>query len=84
MLPNSKILFDVIIENIYTTEARIMVYIAAVREAYKKCNIPNIGFIFREYNVADGLTKIDLNLALRKLLKFHRINHPIEHYVMDC
>ena len=64
MLIESKILFDVVTRNWYTTEARLIVDIAAVCEAYKNKTISNLGWIKREYNAADSLTKIKGNNAL--------------------
>lgn len=61
MVTDSKVLFDFITGNQYTTEKRLMVDIAAVREAYNDGVIENIGFIRREYNAADALTKVGPN-----------------------
>lgn len=83
MLTDSKVLFDVITGNRYTTEARLMVDIAAVRETYNNRIISNIGLIRRDYNPADGLTKIAPNPALHKIMHTHIIDHPIEQYIVD-
>lgn len=83
MLTDSKLLFDVITGNRYTTEKRLMVDIAAVREAYNDRIIANIGLIRSEYNAADAMTKITLNVPLTNILRTHRVSHPIEQYVVD-
>ena len=53
-LTDSKILLDVITGNKYTTECRLMVDIAAIREAFEQKIISNIGLIRRQYHAADG------------------------------
>ena len=83
MLTDAKALFDVIIGSKYTPEKRLMVDLAAIREAYNERTISNIGLIRSEHNPADGLTKIGPNAALHKLLQTNTLQHPIEQYVID-
>ena len=83
MLTYSKALFDVLTRTRYTTERRLMVDIAAAREAYHEWIISNIGLIRSEFNIADGLTKAGPNEALRKFLITHCLDHPIEQYVTN-
>lgn len=55
MITHSKVLFDIITGNIYTTEKRLMVNIAAVREAYNQVIISNISLhIFSELFLRHG------------------------------
>ena len=82
MLTDSKALFDVIKGSKYMTEKRLMVDLAAIREAYKDRTISNIGLIRSEHNLADGL-KIGPNAALQKWLQNNTLQHPIEQYVID-
>lgn len=60
-----------------------MVDINAVREAYLNKIISNVALIKTQYNIADSLTKIGSNQALIRLLMTHRIEHPIEQYVIE-
>jgi hypothetical protein len=83
MLTDNKALFDVIAWTRCTTERRLMVDIAAAREAYHERIISNIGLICSEFNIADGLTKAGPNEALRKFLVAHCLNHPFEQYVTN-
>lgn len=83
MLTDSKLLFDVITGNRYTTEARLMVDIAAVREAYNQRIITNIALIDRHYNLADSFTKIEHSPFLEQVLKSAYLHHPIRQYVLD-
>jgi hypothetical protein len=83
MLTDSKALFDVLTRTRYTTERRLMVDIAAAREAYHEQIISNIGLIRSEFNIADGLTKAGPNEALSKFLVTHCLDHPIEQYVTN-
>ena len=82
-LTDSKILFDVLTKSRYTTERRLMVDIAAARQAYNNRHIDNIALIKSEFNPADALTKIGPNNALRDLLLTNRLSHPIEQYVIE-
>jgi hypothetical protein len=59
-----------------------MVDIAAAREAYHDHVISNVGLIKSQYNPADGLTKVGCNDALLKLLRTHRLDHPIEQFIL--
>ena len=83
MLTDSKALFDVITRSKYTTEKRLMIDIAAVRQAYNEKEINNIALIKSEFNPADGLTKLACNEALKQLLETHKISHPVEQYVIE-
>lgn len=83
LFTDSKLLFDVITGNRYTTEARLMVDVASVREAYNQKIISNIALIKKEHNVADALTKIKPNDALLQVLSAHKLIHPIQQYVVD-
>ena len=83
MLTDSKSLFDVLTRAKYTTEKRLMVDIAAAREAYNDHVISNIALIDSADNPADALTKIGHNSALQNLLRTHRISHPIIQYVIE-
>ena len=78
-----KLLFDVITRKRYTTEARLMMEIAAVREAYNQRLIPNIAFIKTEHNVADALAKTKSNDAPLWMLQTHMLNHLVEQFVVD-
>ena len=79
---DSKALFDVFTKFKHTCEHRLMIDIESAREAYKEYEIENIGLIKSEYNPADSLTKINGNGALMKLLITHKIDHPVEQYVI--
>lgn len=82
MMTNSKLLSDVITWNWLATEARLIVYIAAVREAYNQRTIPNIALIDRAYNNADPLTKIAYYQLSEKVTPTGYLNHSIRQYVL--
>jgi hypothetical protein len=83
MLTDSKLLFDVITGNKYTTEKRLMADIASIWDAYKDRTISNIALIRSEHNAADAMPKIAQNAALQEILHTHRVSHPLEQYVID-
>ena len=82
MLTDCQLLFDALTRSRYTTERRLMVNIAAAREAYSNGLIFNIGLIRSEHNPADSLTKVKCNNAMYKLLCTHRLSHPVQQYVI--
>jgi hypothetical protein len=82
ILTDSNALFDILTRNKSSTERRLMVDVAAVREAYHDLTISNVGLINSIHNPADGMTKVGCNQALLKLLTTHHIDHPIEQYIL--
>jgi hypothetical protein len=84
MLTDSESLFKTLTKARYTTERRLLVDIAAARQAYHAKDISNIGLIASRYNAADGLTKIGSNPALYKILTTATIEHPIEQWVIEA
>jgi hypothetical protein len=82
MLTDSKMLFDRITGNKYTTEKRLMAD-ASILEAYNDRKISNIALIRSEHNAADAMTKIAQNAALQEILHAHRVSHPLEQYLID-
>ena len=58
MLTDSKALFDVLTRTRYTTERRLMVDIAAAREAFHERIISNIGLIRSEFNLRTDSPKL--------------------------
>ena len=50
-------MFEVIAKASYTSEKRILIDLASVREGYRRFDIDDIGLIRSEENLADGLTK---------------------------
>lgn len=83
MLTDSNLLFDVITGNRYTTEARLVVDIAAVCEAYNQRIISNIALTDLAYNIADPLIKIVYSPPLKKVMTTSYLNHTIRKYVLD-
>jgi hypothetical protein len=67
----------------YTTEKRLMIDISAVREGFNRRDIRNVRLIRSAYNIADVTTKFSSNSALQNLLKSHRVDHPVEQYVVN-
>ena len=82
LLTDCELLFDAFIRSRYTTERHLMIEIASAREAYLNGLVVNIGLLLWEHNPADSLTKIEGNNALDKLLRTHRLDHPVQQYVI--
>ena len=68
MLTDSKQMFDVITKAKHTTVRRLMIDIAAAREAYVRGEISNLGLVMSGNNVADSLTKTMFCPEMRTLL----------------
>jgi hypothetical protein len=62
-------------------EKRQLIEVAAVRGAYAKFELANLGFVRTAYNMADPMTKHVKNTHLEKLLDTGVVNHPVEKYV---
>ena len=69
LMTDSKSLFDIISKGSRTSEKRIMLDIHAARQAYQAQEISNIGFVRSCDNLADGLTKANMQKSLLNLLK---------------
>lgn len=82
MLTDSKSLFDVISKGSDTCEKRLMIDIAATRQAYDQENINELGWIRRDFNIADALTKIAINEIMKKFILTGRIEYTTEQFVV--
>ena len=81
MLTDSKQMFDVITRASHTTKKRLMIDVAAAREAYKRYEISNVGLVRSEHNPADGLTKPPICPALDATLCTGRDVNPVKQWV---
>ena len=57
MLKDSKRMFDVITKASHSSGTRLMIDVAAAREAYNRNDISNVALVLSEHNIADVLTK---------------------------
>jgi hypothetical protein len=86
LLTDSESLFYTLTRDKYTRERRLLLDIAAVRNAYKSHEISNIGLIDSVYNLADPLTKVKSGVAsdaLLNVIKTGKIDHPIRCWVIE-
>ncbi|CDF40899.1 unnamed protein product [Chondrus crispus] len=81
MLTDSKQMFDVITKASHTAEKRLMIDIAASREAYNKHEISNVGLVLSEHNIADGLTKVNRCKALEEVVKTGFDKNPVQQWI---
>eukprot|EP00171_Calliarthron_tuberculosum_P008498 IDg8498t1 len=75
---DSRSLFDVIVKATKTSERRLMIDVAACREAYERHEIADIGLIRSEHNLADCFTKVMLPVQLMIVMATAKLNHPVE------
>eukprot|EP00170_Pyropia_yezoensis_P005437 contig_22078_g5451 len=82
MLTDSKQLFDVITRASHPTEKRLMIDVAAAREAYNNQEISNVGLLKSEHNAADGLTKPHHCTALERIMSTGEDNNPVQQWII--
>ena len=82
MFTDSKSLFDTITKSSTTAEKRLMIDVAALREAYRRKEISDIGFVRTEFNPADAFTKRGKCRALDHLIKKGKCDFPIEQWII--
>jgi len=82
VLTDSKQLFDVITRGSHPTEKRLLIDVAAAREAYGQRELSNVGLVASENNPADGLTKVKACPALDSLLLTGRNHAAVEQWVV--
>lgn len=82
MLTDSKQMFDVITRASHTTEKRLMIDVAAAREAYNRGEISNVGLVRSEHNVVDGLTKPGFCAAVDRVLRTGMDPHPVAQWII--
>lgn len=82
LFTDSKQLFDVVTKATHPTEKRLMVDIAAARQAYNRYDISNVGLIASEDNPADPLTKENGCHALDTLLRTGMDHTPVAQWVI--
>lgn len=68
MFNDSKQVFDTIKKASKTTKQRLLIDIAAARQAYNRKEISNIGLTASENMIAGGLTRTKSGSSLMKLL----------------
>jgi len=81
MWTDSKQMFDVFTRASHTTEKRLMIDVRAAREAYKRYEISNIGFVRSEHNPVDGLPKPHICAALDAALRMNTNVNPVQQWV---
>ena len=81
MLTDSKQMFDVITKASQTTEKRLLIDIAAAREAYNRHEISNVGLVLSGDNVADGLTKVGTFVSLNKVMETGFDRSPVQQWI---
>lgn len=82
LFTDSKQLFDVMTKASHPTEKRLMIDIAAARQAYNRHEISNVGLIASEHNPADPMTKTRGCPALETLLRSGVDHTPVVQWVI--
>lgn len=83
LLTDSQIVFETLVSKRTTAERRLMIDLAALREAYDRRDVANIGLIASADNVADGLTKTAANSSLWSTLNAAKLSHPVQRWVTE-
>nr|AHF58602.1 polyprotein [Chondrus crispus] len=69
MMTDSRALFDMVTRNSYSTERRLMIDMAAIRQSYQRREIDGIAHIPGPTNPADAMTKVGQNGVLANLMQ---------------
>jgi hypothetical protein len=77
---DSLAVFDTISKNTVPKDHRLLIYIAHLRESWRRREIAHLGFIRSRWNVADSMTKRD-STSLLRILKSGRDQVPIEQWI---
>lgn len=73
---------NVMIINALTTESRLIVYIKAATEAYRKEIMNDIIQIRRKFNFTDSVTKTQINVELVNSMNINQLNYDIENSII--
>ena len=79
---DSTNIFDVITGASYTTEKRLMIDVASIREAYNSYEISTVGLISGELNTADGLIRPNFSRLLNEIMKTGVDKTPVVQWVI--
>ena len=82
LLIDSKSLLDIILKGSNTSKKRIMLGFHAALQAYRLHEISNIGFVRTNHNLADGLTKANMQGALYKLMATGKLEVEAEQWIL--
>ena len=78
---DSRTLFGSILSLCTTAEIRLMIDIFYLLEAYRSGKLANLGWLCRQHNVADAITKDLKNSALNDVLISHTIKTTVQEWV---
>lgn len=82
LLTDEKSPFDFIAKGSDPSEKRLMIDIAAARQAYDQEEINDLGWIRRDCNVSDSMTKIAVNKIMKKFILTGKIEYVTEQFVI--
>lgn len=82
MFTDSKQLFDVVTKASHSSEKRLMIDIAAAREAYNRHDITSVGLIASEHNLSDAMTKLRCGPALDSFLRTGVVHTPVVQWIV--
>jgi hypothetical protein len=78
---NSKLLYECLVKLGTTQEKRLMIDILCLRQAYERCLITKIVWIYGTTNPADAMTKSKPCQELRDLIDTNKINIKLTGWV---
>ncbi len=65
------------------TEKRLLIDTAILREAYRKGDLSNLGWIRSTHSIADTLTKDTKESALHRVLATATLRTPVEQWIAE-
>ncbi len=80
---DSKCLFDTITKLSTVSEKRLLIDIAAIREAYTNGDLTNLAHVASKFNLANVSTKANADTTmLRELMRTGKLTHPINQWII--
>lgn len=80
---DSKHLFDILITQQRTREARLTIDIYAGRQSLARKELDHVGLIRSEHNFTDDWSKLEGNGSLLKAMRNEYRDHPVEDFLCE-
>jgi hypothetical protein len=81
LFTDSYSLFSTITKYQSLREKRLLIDLAVLRQAYRRHEVDDVGFIRSAHNLADCLKKDTRGSAMFKVLQTGKLSHPVDEYI---